>query len=62
MIKNRNEKTVNVKISRFELCDILLSLTMLDEQYECSTRFKALHDKLREQLNEFDKKLDEEKY
>lgn len=59
-MKNRNERTVNVKISRFELCDVLLALTMLDDNYDYSTRFKALHDKLREQLDEFDKKLDSE--
>ena len=62
MIKNRNERTVTVKISRFELCDMLMALTALDEQYESRTRFKDLHDKLRSQLDDFDKKLDNENY
>ena len=56
---SRNERTMNVKMTRFELCDVLMALTLLDSRYNGSNRFKNLHDKLRNQLNSFDKELDE---
>ena len=56
---SRNERTMDVKMTRFELCDVLMALALLDSRYNGSNRFKNLHDKLRNQLNSFDKELDE---
>ena len=56
-IKLRNHRTVTVKITRHELCDLLLATTALSDQ---GKKWGELHDKLRAQLNAFDAKLDEE--
>lgn len=49
----RNQKTVTVKITRHELCDLCLACTVL-AQDENREKWAALHDKLREILKEFD--------
>ena len=59
MIETRNDKAVNVKVSRFELCDIMLALTLVNDSLEKGdTRFKVLHDKLKIQLNKWDEEYD----
>ena len=57
---NYNCKTVPVKISRRELCDILCAIrcvaTSLDSEGYSSHKWEILHDKLTEQLSTFDTK------
>ena len=60
MYLNYNSKTVTVKISRKELCDILIATTSIanslkDEGYT-ARKWESLHDKLKEQLAIFDAK------
>ena len=50
-----NERTVNVKISRIELCDLILATTSLKHSTEAQ-KWGKLHDKLKEILNDFDEK------
>lgn len=55
-----NQRTVTVKISRIELCDLLLACT--SAQYQANDggeKWKRLHDKLKSQLDDFDKKIEE---
>lgn len=52
----RNQKTVTVKITRHELCDLLIATQALEDHAE---KWAALHDKLLAQLEAFDAKLDE---
>lgn len=49
----RNERTVNVKISRIELCDILIALTAISEG-SYGKKWDKLHDKLEKILNDWD--------
>ena len=55
MIKTTNDKTVTVKLTRGELCRLLILITGVGE----GESWKRLHDKLRDQLDAFDKKLEE---
>lgn len=48
-----NERIVNVKVSRIELCDIMLALTMLSCESDVE-KWDKLHEKLRKQLEHFD--------
>lgn len=53
MIKTINDKTVTVKITRGELCRLMLLCTtasLVDGK-----QWKELHDKLKDQLEAFDK-------
>ena len=61
MKESTNYRTMNVKLRRIDvnrLC-ILLAAHMLEDETECSW-MKDVHDKLREQREQFDKKLEEE--
>lgn len=58
MIENRNQKTMTVKITRRDMCDILLALTALSIESN-NKKWDILHDKLKEELVAFDKKLDD---
>lgn len=49
---NPNDRTVNVKVTRGELCRLLIVLTLAGE----GDSWKKLHDKLKTQLEEFDRK------
>ena len=57
-----NGKTVNVKITRKELCDLLCACTtirlaaMNRGTEETATKWGKIHDKLKEQLDAFDEK------
>lgn len=52
-----NARTVNVKITRLELCDLLLACTALDNETPADTqKWGKLHDKLKNILDEFDQK------
>ena len=54
MIKTTNDKTVTVKLTRGELCRLLILITGIGE----GESWKRLHDKLRDQLEAFDKRLE----
>lgn len=58
MIEMINHKTVTVKLTRGELCRLLIATTSLSREGES---WKQLHDKLRNQLDAFDTKLEEKK-
>ena len=57
---NYKSKTVPVKISRVELCDMLIATTAIAQAFKAEGRYsrkwKILHDKLKEQLDAFDAK------
>ena len=59
-----NQRTVNVKITRRELCDLIVACHMVeyDRQIHGGTgeKWKALRDKLAEQRDAFDAKIEEE--
>lgn len=50
-----NEMTVNVKIKRIELCDLLLACTAVYEETGAE-KWSQLHDKLNTILEQFDEK------
>lgn len=66
----RNQRTVNVKMTRKDLCDLIVACTTADVVARKNalgrgetvgrTHWNVLHDILKEQLDAFDKKLDEE--
>ena len=51
-----NQKTVTVKIKRIELCDLLLACTVISDSNPEAKKWEALHDKLKQILEEFDRK------
>lgn len=60
MKKSLNARTVNVKISRLDLCDLMLACTVLDTETDPeNTKWRKLHDKLKAILNEFDEKQED---
>jgi hypothetical protein len=57
----RNEASVYVKVSRIELCDLLLScLAASDMANDGGEKWNRLHDKLKDQLEAFDRMVDDE--
>ena len=50
-----NEMTMNVKMKRIKLCDLMLACTVLAES-SGNEKWEKLHDELKQQLEEFDKK------
>lgn len=59
-----NQRTVNVKITRRELCDLILACNLIEQNSKMhggtGAKWKALHDKLAKQRDVFDEKLLEE--
>ena len=55
MVKTSNDKTVNVKLTRGEVCRLLILITGICE----GESWKRLHNKIRNQLEEFDQKQKE---
>ena len=53
MTEYTNEKTVNVKMTRGELCRLLIALTCIAQDTKQQT-WNELHDKLISQLEAFD--------
>ena len=49
-----NSLTCPLKLTRREVCDIALALSVMNDEME-SNRWKELHDKVCDQLHEFDK-------
>lgn len=57
----RNSLNVTVDVTRIELCDLLLAcLAARDKANDGGKKWDRLHDKLKAQLDGFDKELDEE--
>ena len=55
-----NSKTVTVKITRFELVELMMACTLIqcDSDTESSKQYwGGLHDKLEKQLKDFDTKI-----
>lgn len=50
-----NQKGMNIKIKRIDLCDLLIACTSAYER-SGAEKWAVLHNKLKEQLEEFDKK------
>lgn len=50
-----NERTMNVKLKRIEVCDLLIACTALEQETEAK-KWGELHDKLEKILEAFDKK------
>ncbi len=48
-----NSMTVNLKLKRIEICDLLLACTAIAEETDAK-KWTDLHDKLAEILNNFD--------
>lgn len=56
-MKSLNEKTVNVKMKRIELCDLMLACTVIANANPNTTKWTKLHDKLEAQLSKFDEEI-----
>ena len=60
----RNHRTVNVKITRIELCKLITVCTALkfelEKENHSAQGLAELREKLKQQLDAFDAKLDEE--
>ena len=50
-----NEKTVTLKLKRIEVCDLLLATGLIANETD-ATKWDLLHSKLKEILDDFDKK------
>ena len=50
-----NEKTVTLKLKRIEVCDLLLACSLIADDSNAK-KWNALHDKLKEILDDFDEK------
>ena len=55
-----NQKTVTCKLKRIEVCDLLIACTAISsavkEDGETGQKWDNLHDKLKQILDDFDKK------
>lgn len=58
MFELRNEKTVNLKLRRIDVCDLLIACNAAEDKIGAK-KWKDLHDKLRSILDEWDKAYDE---
>lgn len=50
-----NERTVNMRMKRLDLCDLMLACTALNQGSD-TKRWEELHDKLKAIIIKFDKK------
>ena len=55
-----NQKTVTLKLKRIEVCNLMMACTELS-QGENREHWRALHDKLKAILTEFDEKNNDDK-
>ena len=56
----RNHRTMTLKLSRHEVCDLLIALAAAKDASNAK-RWEELHDRIRSMLADFDKELDKEK-
>ncbi len=58
-----NQRTVTLKLTRAEVCDLLVGCTAISESLEnkgdTSAKWEALHDKIKAVLDAFDEKQNE---
>lgn len=59
MYRLRNHRTMNLKLSRHDVCDLLLALTAVKESSNAN-HWSELHDKIKIMLADFDEELDKE--
>lgn len=57
MVELRNEKTVNLKLRRIDVCDLLIACNAAQDE-SGAEKWKKLHDKLREMLEAWDEDYD----
>ena len=55
----RNHRTMTLKLSRHEVCDLLIALAAAKDASNAK-RWEELHDRIRSMLADFDKELDKE--
>ena len=55
----RNHRTMTLKLSRHEVCDLLIALAATKDESNAK-RWEELHDRIRSMLADFDKELDKE--
>lgn len=57
-----NQRTVTVSMKRIDLCNLMLACTnvalSLEKNGETAAKWYDLHDKLKNALDQFDKKMD----
>ena len=51
---------MNIKLDRHEVCKVLLALSVVSQEKGTSKEFLAIHEKLKSQLVEMDKKRTEQ--
>lgn len=51
---------MNIKLDRHEVCKVLLALTAVSQEEGTSKAFSEIHDKIKSQLIEWDKKRAEQ--
>ncbi len=55
----RNHRTMTMKLSRHEVCDLLIALAAAKDASNAK-RWEELHDRIRSMLADFDKEIDKE--
>ena len=55
----RNHRTMNLKLSRHEVCDLLIALVATKDASNAE-HWSELHDKIKSMLADFDRELDKE--
>lgn len=60
MVEIRNKKSVNLKLERGDVCDLLLAIACTKEA-SGAEKWGKLHDKILDILKDWDKKYDEQK-
>lgn len=54
------ESGMNIKLDRHEVCKVLLALSAVSQEEGTSKEFPAIHEKIKSQLVEWDKKRAEQ--
>lgn len=54
--KSYNERTVTLKLERREVCRLQMACTLVSQIKDSSPEWKELHDKIHDQLFEYDQK------
>ena len=58
-VKMRNHRTMTLKLSRLEACDLLIAVAFLTGGQE-APKWIELYNKILDQIDKFDKELDKE--
>lgn len=54
-MKTHNEKTMTLKLKRIDVCNLILACTIISSESD-ATKWRRLHDTLKQALDEFDEK------